>query len=82
MNIVDVGSDRLVTVARDYHTSTVIALLPKEEYCHQEVDDDVDHLYDAKTTVLLAVKALLLVIVIIVSVYVIKHEMFPCKHCL
>ena len=71
LNIVDVGSDRLVTVARDNHTSTVIALLPKEEYCHQEVDDDVDHLYDAKTTVLLAVKALLLVLVTIVSVYVI-----------
>jgi len=69
LNIIDVGDDTLVTVAKD-NTSTMIASLPNEEYC-EEVDDDDDHMHSIEATVLLAMKSLLLVLVIILSSYIV-----------
>ena len=70
LDIVDVGNDTLITVARGNSTSTVVALLPNEQYC-QEVDDDVDHVHSIEATILLATKALLLVLMIVLSIYII-----------
>ena len=70
LDIVDVGNDTLIAVARGNHTSTLIALLPDEEYCH-EADDDMDHVHNIEATILLSTKALLLVLVVILSLYII-----------
>lgn len=70
LDIIDVGNDTLITMARDNHTSSVIALLPNEEYC-EEVDDDPDHVHNIESTILLVMKAVLLVLVIMLSVYII-----------
>ena len=70
LNVTDIRNDTLITMARDDDTATVIALLPNEEYC-QEVNDDPDHVQTVETTVLMALKAVLLVLVIMLSAYVI-----------
>ena len=75
LDITDVGNDTIITVARGNHTltnSTLISVLPNEEYC-QEVDDDdkLDHVHSVGATILLATKALLLVLTIILSLYIV-----------
>ena len=70
LNVTDIRNDTLITMAKDDDTATVIALLPNEEYC-QEVNDDPDHVQTVETTVLMALKAVLLVLVIMLSAYVI-----------
>ena len=71
LNVMDVRNNTLITVAKDNgDTSTIITILPNEEYC-QEIDDDVDHVHTLETTIIMAVKAVLLVLVIILSAYII-----------
>ena len=67
LDIVDVGNDTLVGLARDNFTSTMIALLPDEEYCLEEVD----HMSSIEDAILLAIKAILLALSIILSLYII-----------
>ena len=76
LDIMDVGNDTIITVARGNHTSTLISLLPNEEYCQQVDDDDkLDHVHSVEATILLATKALLLVSTIILSLYIIAVYM-------
>lgn len=72
LEIMDVGNDTIITVARGNRTSTLISLLPNEEYC-QEVDDDdeLDHVHRTEAMILLATTALFLVLTIILSLYII-----------
>ena len=70
LKIIDVENDALVTLAEDNRTSVIITLLPNEENC-QEANDATDDVPSAETKILLAMKAALLVLAIILSVYII-----------
>ena len=67
LDIVDVGNDTLVALARDNYTTTIIALLPDEEYCLEEVD----HMSSIEDAILLATKAVLLALSITLSLYIV-----------
>lgn len=69
LDIIDADNDTLITVARGNHTSMIFALLPNEEYCLEvNNDDDTDHV---RNMTLLAMKAVLLMLVVLLSGYVI-----------